>query len=95
MVPVVVLASKERHHVEQDAAVALVSLVEAERPSNLREALNQQGEAVPVEAVLFATERAVYSDCWVVHSWENAATPETLAPAPGEVARCLEKDQMA
>lgn len=83
---------REQQYSRRDVAVVPV---EAERTSNLRAVPNRQDDAVPVEAALLVAERLARSEWLVVHSWVNAAIPETSASVPAEVARCLENDQMA
>lgn len=75
-------------------AVDLAAPVDSAQISNSREALNPLDEAAPVEAALPVTARLACSERWIVHSWANAAIPETSLPGPREVARCLASHQM-
>ena len=84
-----------QHCLERNLAVDLAVPAEAEQISNLRAALNQRDDTVPVGTVLPVVGRLLCSERWIVHSWMNATTPGTSVSVPGKVARSLENDQMA
>jgi hypothetical protein len=94
---VVVAALRAQSYLERNLAADFADLavpVDSARTSNLRAALNRLDDAVPVEMALPVAERLARSERWIVHSWVNATTPETLLSVLGEIARCLENDQM-